>query len=117
MVTAGVAFPVVGIVVAAAGIGVKQQNAVCKGLGSFVSIAGDTAVDSNTGLCQCHPGAAADAAADQSLDLMLSQQASQCAMTAGAGTNHHRIHYLTAFNGVDLESGGMTKCWKIFPFS
>ena len=109
VIAAGVARAVMGIVVAAAGIGVKEQNAVGESLGSFVCIAGHTAIDSDTGLGKGHPGAAADAAANQCLDVMLSQQICQGAVAAGTGADNDGIHNLTALDGVDLEGCGVTE--------
>ena len=65
VVAAGVAFAVVMIVVIAADIGVECQLTGQQRFHCTVGAAGYTAVELNTGGCQSHLSAAADAAADQ----------------------------------------------------
>ena len=106
---AGMAFAVVGIVVAATGIGIIIQGVCQEAFHSLVCVAGAAAVDGNTGIRQGKPGAAADAAANQDIDTLLGQQTSQCAVAAAVGVDHLGGQDFSILSLVELEGGGMAK--------
>ena len=102
MIAAGMAFSVM-IMVAAPGIGVIVQTAAQECCHSSIRAARNTAVNHDSLLCQCHPGTAADAAADQRLHIQCPQNACQRAMAAAARGNHLSRHHFAFGDLIDLE--------------
>ena len=109
MAAAGMAFTVVMVVMAAAGVGIVVQGAAEEQLHSLVCIAGNTAVNGNARIVQCGTGAAAQTAADQNFDALLIQKTCQSAVAAAVGVQNLRGQDLAVFHFVDLELSRVTK--------
>ena len=76
--TASVVFAVMMVMVVAFGIGIISKVSCNKALYRFVRISVDTAVELNTGLGKCHLCTAANAAADQYIDIELGKKTGEC---------------------------------------
>ena len=108
VVTAGMAFAVV-VMVIAADIGVKAQIAGQEISNSCIGIACAATVKLDASLCQCHLGTAADTAADQYVCMEAVQQACQGTVTAAVGIDHFRRYNGIVFYFVNLELLGVTE--------
>ena len=97
------------VVVGAAGIGIILQLTGQQGIDCIVGIAVDAAVELDAGLVQCGAGAAADAAADQGVNLVGSQITGQSAVTGAGNAEDLGIDDSAVFDLVELELGGMTE--------
>ena len=107
VIAAGVTFAVG--VVAALDVGVIDQFATEECLHSLVGIALDAAIELDACLCQRHPGAAADAAADQDVHMERLKKACQRAVTGAQGINNLAGQDLAVLGMVDLELCGVTE--------
>jgi len=112
--TASVPFTVMMVMVVAFGIGIISKVPCNKALYRLVSISCDTAIELNAGLGKCHLRAAANAAADQHIDIELGKKPCECAMSAAIG-----IDYLSGKNfipvyGINLKLLCVTEVLKNF---
>ena len=101
MVSAGM--PLTVVVVAAYGVGIVGQAASQQGLHLGVRTAGRTGVELNPRLSQGAAGAAADAAADQRIYIMLHKEAGKRAVTASVGGNYFGTCYSAIFHRVKFK--------------
>ena len=115
MVAAGMALAVVMVVMIAAYVGIVSQLPCQECLHRFVRITGNAAVNLNTGTCQRHLRATADAAANQNLRAHAAQQACQSAVAAAAGIIDLGGYDLAVLNLINLKLGGMSKMLEDFP--
>ena len=97
------------VMVGAAGIGIILQFAGQQGIDCFVSITMDAAIELDTSLVQGGAGAAADAAADEQVDLVGSQITCQGAVTGTGNAEDLGIDDSAVFDLVELELSGMTE--------
>ena len=88
---------------------IHQQSLYCS-----VSRTGYASVQSDPHLSQSHLSARSNAAADQSIDTIGSQEASQSSVTTAIGRNYLRSNYLAILDLIDLKLLGMTKVLKNF---
>ena len=104
LVTAVIAAGVAALVVMGAyGIRVEGEGAGEKSLHGGVGRGGDTGVELNAGLGQGGPGAAADAAADESVHAPLRQEPGQGPVAAALGVMDLGGDHLVLRHVVDLE--------------
>lgn len=115
MVAAGMALAVVMVVMIAAYVGIIRQLPCQECLHRFVRVTGDTAVNLNTGTCQSHLRATADAAANQDLRAHAAQQSCQSAVAAAAGIIDLRGHHPAILNLINFKLRSMSKMLKDFP--
>ena len=85
VITAGVAFAVVVVVMVAAGCGIVDQLAADQRLGGFIGAALYAAIQLDAGLTERLLRTAADAAADDDVHMAALQEAGQCAVTLSFG--------------------------------
>lgn len=97
------------VVVIAGGIGVKGQAAGGQLFCCSQGIAGDAGIELNAGLGQSHPGAGADAAADELLHAETMQEASQGAMAAAQHRYHFRADHLAVFSFCHQELAAVSE--------
>ena len=109
VIAAGVTFTMVMVVMVALDIGVEAEITGQVIGNRCVGITGTAAVELNTGLCQCHLGTAADAAADQNICVQTAQHTCQSTMTAAVGVHHLRCNDCAVLHFVDLELLGVTE--------
>ena len=109
MITAGMFFTVVMLVMIAPGIGVKIQLTCQERCYRLVRVAGNTAVQSDARLGQRHLRAAANAAADQHIRAQRCQQPRQGTVAAAIGLNDLGSFDLTIFRIVHLELFGVAE--------
>ena len=109
VIAAGVTFTMVMVMMVALDIGVKAEITGQVIGNRCVGITGTAAVELDAGLCQCHLGAAADAAADQNICIQAAQHACQSTMTAAVGVHHLRCNDCAVLHFVDLELLGVTE--------
>ena len=96
-------------VVAATGVGIVAELASQQRCNSFVGITGGAGIQLNPRLRQCGTGAAADAAADQCIDLMLLQKACQGAVTGPLGVDELGAGHSLAIGFIKFEGFTMPK--------
>ena len=103
--TAGVVSTVVvlAVVVAALGVGIEGQLARQQVRYLAVCVAGDTGVELNARFGQGSAGAAADAAADQGVHLMLLKEPSQGAVAAADGADHLGGNHLAVLDIIEFK--------------
>ena len=87
MAAAVVTFAMAVTVMVAANVGVIAEGAGDQRLDSLVSGTGNAAEETDAGCCKRILCAAADAAADQSINLVIKQEAGQCAVTLSFGAD------------------------------
>lgn len=104
---AGVAFTVVMMV--AMNVGIKGQISVEQCLYRIIGGAGNAAEELDTGLFQCILGAAADAAANQCVHIVVSQKSCQCAVPLSHGIHHKFLDDGVVFDVVYLELRGVAE--------
>ena len=107
VVAAGVTLAVV--VVRAGGIGIKAEIACQECIHRVIGITHNAAHHNNAGFCQCHPGAAANTAANQQIHFLLGKHGSQGAVAAAAGGYDLFINDLPCPDFIDLKSRGVAK--------
>ena len=105
VITTGMAFTVM----VAADVGIVVQVACQECFHSVIGIAGNTAVELDTGLSQSHLRAAADAATDQNVNTAAKQEACQSAVTAAVGIHDLGGYDGAIFNVGDLKLLGVTE--------
>ena len=103
VVSTGVAFAMMMVMVVAADIGIIDQLTLYQRFRSRVRAAADTAEKLNTGCIQRHPGAAAYAAADQNIHSQRLQNTGQGSVTASIGIHHLGRNDLALLNLVNLK--------------
>lgn len=113
--SAGMALAVVMVVMIAADVRVIRQLPCQECLHRFVRVAGDAAVNLNTGTCQRHLRATADAAAYQNLSAHAAQQACQSTVAAAAGIVNLGGYDLAVLNLINLKLRGVSKVLEDFP--
>ena len=96
-------------VVAATGVGIVAELASQQRCNSFVGITGGAGIQLNPRLRQCGTGAAADAAAEQCIDLMLLQKACQGAVTGPLGVDELGAGHSLAIGFIKFEAFTMPK--------
>ena len=106
---AGMAFTVVMVVMAAAGVGIVVQGAAEEQFHSLVRVTGYASVNGNAGFHQSIAGTAADAAADQHVDALLTQQTGQSTVAAAIGVQNLGGNNLALSHFIDLELGGVAE--------
>ena len=100
---------VLSVVVVAGGHLGKLESA-CQQLGDTrISVAGAAGVQLDACLCQSHLGTAADAAADEAVYPVGSQEARQGAMAAAVGVHYLGGDYGAVFHIVELELSRMAE--------
>ena len=109
VVTAGVIFSVMVVMVAALDIGIIAKISGQEVCNRCIRITANTAVKLDTGLLESHPGTAADAAADQHIRIQAGQQTCQSTVTAAVGVYHFGRYNGTVFHVVYLELLGVTE--------
>jgi len=97
------------VVVLAHGVGIVLEIPGCQSRCRSVGFSHHTGVEQNARLIQSRPGTAADAAADQGIDLHLGQEARQGPMAAAVGGHHYSVDDLTVLHIVNLELLRMAK--------
>ena len=97
------------VVVGAAGVGIVAQLTGQQGVDSIIGIAVDAAVELDAGLVQRSTGAAADAAADQGVNLVDGQVTGQCAVAGTGNTEDLGIDDGAVLDLVELELGGVAE--------
>lgn len=100
---------VIMAVVVALNIGIEYQLIVDQCFCSSICAAGNTAVQLDSGCCQCHLGTAANTAANQGIGIQGSEHTGQCTVTAAEGIHHLGRNNLAFCNIIDLKLTGMTK--------
>jgi len=115
--TASVVFAVMMVMVVAFGVGIISKVTCSKALYRLVCISCNTAIELDTCLGKCHLCAAANAAADQHIDIELGKKAGECAMAASVGIDHLSGENFITLNGINLELLRVAKMLKISPFS
>ena len=101
--TASVILAVMMVMVVAFGIGIIRKVPCSKALYRLVCISCDTAIELDTCLGKCHLCAAANAAADQYIDIELGKKAGECTMAASIGVDHLSGENFITLNGINLE--------------
>ena len=102
------------IVMIAADIRIITQAAGKKSCNCVIRISAAAAVKPDACLRQCILSAAADAAADQSIDSVLNQKAGKSAMTAAIGIDHFCIGDRSVFHFINLNLFGVSEMLKNF---
>lgn len=102
------------IVMIAADIRIITQAAGKKSCNCVIRISVAAAVKPDACLRQCVLSAAADAAADQSIDSVLNQKAGKSAMTAAIGIDHFCIGDRSVFHFINLKLFGVSEMLKNF---
>ena len=97
------------VVVGAAGVGIVVQFTCQEGFHSIIGIAVNTAVEIDACLVQSSTGAAADAAADQGVNLVGGQVASQCTVAGTGDAEDLSVDDGTVLDLVELELGGVAE--------
>ena len=110
--TASVILAVMMVMVVAFGIGIISKVPCNKALYRLVSISVDTAIELNACLGKCHLCAAANAAADQHIDIELGKKTGECAMSASVGIDDLSGKNFIPFNGINLELLRVTEVLK-----
>ena len=88
MITAYMAFAMVMVMVVALHIGIKFQLSFQERCYSCICVAGNSTIQLNASLGQCHLCASADTAADQYVCIQCTKNSSQCAMSTSVGINN-----------------------------
>ena len=109
VVTAGVTFSVMVVMVAALDIGIIAKISGQEVCNRCIRITANTAVKLDTGLLESHPGTAADAAADQHIRIQAGQKTCQSTVAAAAGVHHFGCNHNIVFHFVYLELLGVTE--------
>ncbi len=112
--TASVILAVMMVMVVTFGIGIISKVTCNKALYRLVCISVDTAIELNACLGKCHLCAAANAAADQHIDIELGKKTGKCAMSASVGVDDLCRKNFIAFNGINLELLRVTEVLKNF---
>ena len=112
--TTSVILVVMMVMVVAFGIGIISKVPCNKALYRLVSISVDTAIELNACLGKCHLCAAANAAADQHIDIELGKKTGKCAMSASVGVDDLCRKNFIAFNGINLKLLRVTEVLKNF---
>ena len=117
MLTAAAMFPTAAAVMMFAmmithHIGIISQLTGSQRLCRCIGITGNTAIQPDAGFSQCHLRTAADATADQRINLQCSQHARKGAVAAAIGAHHFSIYDLTVLNLVDLKLLGVAEMLK-----
>ena len=112
--TTSVILAVMMVMVVTFGIGIISKVTCDKALYCLVCISVDTAIELNTGLGKCHLCAAANAAADQHIDIELGKKTGECAMSASVGIDDLCKTNFIPFNGINLELLRVTEVLKNF---
>ena len=112
--TASVILAVMMVMVVAFGIGIISKVTCSKALYRLVCISCDTAIELDTCLGKCHLCAAANAAADQHIDIELGKKAGECAMAASVGIDHLSGENFITLNDINLELLRVAKMLKNF---
>ena len=112
--TTSVVLAVMMVMVVTFGIGIISKVPCNKALYRFVCISVDTAIKLNTGLGKCHLCTAANAAADQHIDIELGKKTGECAMSASVGVDDLCKTNFIPFNGINLELLRVTEVLKNF---
>ena len=112
--TTSVILAVMMVMVVAFGIGIISKVPCNKALYRLVCISVDTAIELNACLGKCHLCAAANAAADQHIDIELGKKTGKCAMSASVGVDDLCRKNFIAFNGINLELLRVTEVLKNF---
>ena len=97
------------MVMVTSGLGILLQLSFGKSLGCLICIPLNTGIDLDACLGQGYLSSAANAAADQSLHLMLFEKNRQSAVTGAAGIHHSALISLAAFHLIHLELLGFAK--------
>ena len=110
--TASVILAMMMVMVVTFGIGIISKVPCNKALYRLVCISVDTAIELNACLGKCHLCTAANAAADQHIDIELGKKTGECAMSAAVG-----IDYLSGKNfipvyGINLKLLRVAKMLK-----
>ena len=109
MIAAGMALSVLMVMMITPGVGIIIQAIIDKSGHSKVCAALYATVELDTGLGKGGLGAAANAAADQCIDLQLGQHAGERAVAAALGIYDHAPGNFSIFDIIDLKSAGVTK--------
>ena len=96
-------------VMAATGVGIVVELSSQQRCNGFVGITGGAGIQLNPRLRQCGPGAAADPAADQRIDLMLLQKVCQGAVTDPLGVNDLGAGHALTIGFIKFEAFTMSK--------
>ena len=103
------------IVVIAADVLLIGQRIRQKGLYGFICIPADTAEQPDPGLCKCRLGTAADAVADEHVNLQRGQETSQSTVALPVGADHPAAGNLPVLNAVELEEFCLSEMLKNVP--
>ena len=109
VIAAGMAFPMMMVVMIALYIRVELQIAGYKSFHSGICIAGYTAEQPDPGCGQRHLGTAANAAADQHICIQGGEHTGQSAVAAAVGVHHLRCNDLTVLDIINLKLLGVTE--------
>ena len=109
VITAYMAFSMMMVMMIAPHIGVIVQLAFNVSRNCRIRIAGNSAVQLNSGCRQCHLRTAANAAADQHICVQCRKNTGQCTVPAAVGVNNLRSNNRAVFNIIDLKLFGMTE--------
>jgi len=112
--TASVILAVMMVMVVAFGIGIISKVPCNKALYRLVCISVDTAIELNACLGKCHLCTAANAAADQHIDIELGKKTGECAMSASVGVDDLCRKNSIPVYGINLELLRMAKVLKNF---
>ena len=97
------------MVMVTSGLGILLQLSFGKSLSGLICIPLNARINLDACLGQGHLSSAANAAADQSLHLMLFEKNRQSAVTGAAGIHHSALISLTLFHLIHLELLGFAK--------
>ena len=114
MFTASVVLAVMMVMVVAFGIGIISKVSCNKALYRLVRISADAAIERNACLGKRHLCAAANAAADQHIDINPGKKAGKCAVSAATGIDHFSGENFITFNSINLELLRVTEVLKNF---
>ena len=101
--TTSVILAVMMVMVVTFGIGIISKVSCNKALYRLVCISVDTAIELNACLGKCHLRTAANAAADQHIDIELGKKARKCAVSAAIGVDHLSGENFIIGYGINLK--------------
>ena len=115
--TTSVILAVMMVMVVTFGIGLISKVPCDKALYRFVCISVDTAIELNTGLGKCHLCAAANAAADQHIDIELGKKTGERTMSTSVGVDDLSGKNVIPVYGINLKLLRVTEVLKNFTFT
>ena len=114
MVSANMTFTMMVVVMIALDIGIEFQLSFQECCYCCICVTGNSTIQLNTSLGQCHLCTTANATANQHICVQCRENTGQCAMTAAVGVNNLRSNNCAVLYFVDLKLFGVAEVLEDF---